>query len=94
MLQERDKFSTDILSDSNCINLKDTKSFLLRSEDSLINTLFLEFSSDATEREIRKILYNQMKFYMSNIASEWISVMIWEDNINTIITVLPITGAA
>jgi len=94
VMQERGKISEEIFADSTYIDVSRNRNFLIRSEDSLIDKLFLEFDTRASDIAVRKILEDQMKFYLSHINTDWISVLIWEDNVNTVISLFPITGAA
>lgn len=94
VMQERANISSAIFADSAYIDVSRNRNFLIRSEDSVIDKLFLEFDALASDIAVREILEYQMKYYLSHINTEWISVLIWEDNVNTVISLFPITGAA
>ena len=94
VLQERENLSKTIFSDPTYLDVSRNRNFMIRSEGSLIERLFLEFDAHVSDVDVQKILEYQMKFYLDHFPAEWVSALIWEDNVNTVISLCPINGAA
>jgi len=94
LLKERKKISNEIFSDSTYLDVSRNRNFMIRSEDSIIDKLFLEFDTNVSDEQVRAILQHQMKFYLNYVPTNWVSALIWEDSVNTVISLCPVNGAA